>query len=413
MLASPPRGGSLHWAGPYDDPDGRPIGAPSGEVPSGLAGSANGASGAGLRPASSTGRPEQLWVVALGVPFLEQCGLPEFRKRYQVSLQWPKSLRRLIGAAEPFRSVDTYELFATMTLERMEIVIQGSDDGVTWLPYKFRWKPGHPRARPRFCTPHLPRLDWQMWFAALGTARDNPWFTRFLGRLAEGSPEVLGLLRQNPFPDRPPRMLRAVLYDYRFTDSDGRRRSGTWWGRQLLGLYHLPLSLRPAPAAEPPEGGAGKARIPTGRESSSSPGGECLAPPWLNILEPIAMSFVVRQIDHVELFVRDPEAAARWYADVLGLAEVCRWDPEPVMIGVGGTKLALFRASAGEDKPSGGSEPHWHRVAWLTNAAGFEAAQAHLRARSIPFQGPMDHRTARSVYFEDPDGHPLEITYYL
>lgn len=123
------------------------------------------------------------------------------------------------------------------------------------------------------------------------------------------------------------------------------------------------------------------------------------------------MSFAVRHIDHVELFVRDLEAAARWYADVLGLQEVCRWDPEPIMIGVGGTKLALFRAT-GRARPPRHSEPHWHRVAWLTDTAGFEAAQEHLRQRSIEFEGPIDHRLGLSIYFEDPDGHPLEITTY-
>ena len=124
------------------------------------------------------------------------------------------------------------------------------------------------------------------------------------------------------------------------------------------------------------------------------------------------MSLTVERIDHVEVFVRDIASACAWYADVLGLKEVGRWNPEPVMIGAGGTKLALFQAP----KPVNQREPpalRWHRVAWLTDEAGFEAAQQHLTAHRVAFRGPIDHQTARSIYFEDPDGHLLEITYYL
>lgn len=123
------------------------------------------------------------------------------------------------------------------------------------------------------------------------------------------------------------------------------------------------------------------------------------------------MSFAVAGIDHVEVFVRDIEAAARWYTDVLGLREVQRWNPEPVMMGAGSTKLALFRSD--NDSLAGESGRSWHRVAWATDREGFAAAQAHLAARNIPFRGPIDHGSAHSIYFEDPDGHRLEITAYL
>jgi len=128
------------------------------------------------------------------------------------------------------------------------------------------------------------------------------------------------------------------------------------------------------------------------------------------------MSFAVDQIDHVEVFVRDIDAASRWYADVLGLSEIHRWDPEPVIIGAGGTMLALFRAKpcppATTDLRSREGFG-WHRVAWRTTKTGFEAIQRHFTERGIGFRGPVDHDIAWSIYFNDPDGNLLEVTYYL
>ena len=123
------------------------------------------------------------------------------------------------------------------------------------------------------------------------------------------------------------------------------------------------------------------------------------------------MAFSVEHMDHVEVFVRDLKRSADWYAEVLGLHEVMRWDPEPVMIGAGSTKLALFLAGKGEASHDE-ERPHWHRVAWLTDAAGFAAAQEHLKALGIAFRGPVDHERSKSVYFEDPDRNLLEITCY-
>ncbi|HKA36139.1 MAG TPA: lipase maturation factor family protein, partial [Thermoanaerobaculia bacterium] len=133
--------------------------------------------------------------------------------------------------------VGSYGLFMVMTTTRDEIIVEGSDDGVTWKPYEFRWKPGDVKRRPAFVAPHQPRLDWQMWFAALGRCEDNPWFVSFERRLVEGSPPVLALLEHNPFPNAPPRYLRTTMYAYRFTDSTTRRQTGAWWRREPLGPY--------------------------------------------------------------------------------------------------------------------------------------------------------------------------------
>jgi lipase maturation factor 1 len=137
----------------------------------------------------------------------------------------------------PFRSTNHYGLFAVMTTNRPEIIVEGSDDGTTWKPYRFRWKPQDPDRPPRFTTPHLPRLDWQMWFAALsGDCRAQPWFLRFEQRLLAGSPEVLALLEHNPFPDHPPKLIRSLLYLYEFTS----RGSRDWWVRHEAGVFCPP-----------------------------------------------------------------------------------------------------------------------------------------------------------------------------
>jgi hypothetical protein len=153
---------------------------------------------------------------------------------------FPEPLEAVRRWVDPFQSTNAYGLFAVMTTERPEIVVEGSDDGETWVPYAFRWKPGDLDGRPRFTTPHMPRLDWQMWFAALaGDCRSQRWFLAFEQRLLEGSPQVLGLLMDNPFPARPPRYLRARRYLYHFTGPGAK----SWWRRDEAGLYCPPVGL--------------------------------------------------------------------------------------------------------------------------------------------------------------------------
>ena len=146
-------------------------------------------------------------------------------------------------AIRPFHIFNSYGLFAVMTTSRPEIIILGSDDRENWFPYEFKWKPGNVEKKPKFVAPHQPRLDWQMWFAALSNYERNPWLIQFMTRLLQGSPVVIALLENNPFPDTPPRYLQAVIYEYQFTNSEIRNRDNSWWTRKLLRPYTPILSL--------------------------------------------------------------------------------------------------------------------------------------------------------------------------
>ena len=143
-------------------------------------------------------------------------------------------LARLLN---PWHLTSTYGLFSVMTRTRPEIIIEGSMDGQTWKPYIFRYKPGDVTRTPGWVVPHQPRLDWQMWFAALGSYERSPWFFHFMRKLFENSPAVTKLLESNPFVDQAPRHIRASLYDYQFTDITERSETGAWWKRKYLGLF--------------------------------------------------------------------------------------------------------------------------------------------------------------------------------
>jgi hypothetical protein len=164
-------------------------------------------------------------------------------RSFRHPIPWPRPMRLVEATLSPFRIVSGYGLFARMTNPRDEIIVEGSNDAATWLPYEFKWKPGDLAGRPRFVEPHMPRLDWQMWFAALSDYRNEPWFQNFLVRLLQGSPEVMALLEKNPFPGAPPRYIRARLYEYHFTDWAQRRQSGDWWRREEKRIYFPPSSL--------------------------------------------------------------------------------------------------------------------------------------------------------------------------
>jgi lipase maturation factor 1 len=161
---------------------------------------------------------------------------------------WPSWGDRVMGWVDPFRSVNGYGLFRVMTTQRPELVLEGSRDSVRWEAYEFRYKPGDPMRRPGFVAPFHPRLDWQLWFAALGPGQSLGWLQTLGERLRAGTPEVVGLLGRNPFATAPPRFVRAVLYDYRFTTAEERGRTGAWWVRSPEGTFLL------APAPREPAG---------------------------------------------------------------------------------------------------------------------------------------------------------------
>jgi Lipase maturation factor len=158
---------------------------------------------------------------------------------------WLPLSRTPVEALEPFRIANQYGLFAVMTAARYEIEFQGSEDGIHWLAYPFRYKPQNPRQAPRFYAPYQPRFDWNLWFASLGTWREYPFVARTEILLLQNDASVLSLFAGNPFRGKPPRIVRAVIWQYWFTDRATKRRDGAWWRRIFLGLYAPEIELLP------------------------------------------------------------------------------------------------------------------------------------------------------------------------
>jgi hypothetical protein len=157
---------------------------------------------------------------------------------------WPAT-GLVLGRTAPFHTFNSYGLFAVMTTERPELIFEGSDDGIDWRPYGLPHKPGALDRRPDFVAPGQPRLDWQLWFAALGPPEENPWVGRVAEALLRGEPDVLALFADNPFPDRPPHSIRVVRYLYTFSSPEDRRATGHWWERVFDEFYLGPVSLSP------------------------------------------------------------------------------------------------------------------------------------------------------------------------
>lgn len=197
-----------------------------------------------------------LFFILSGFQFLEIFGFPV-----------PDVVDAVGGLIAPLRIVNEYGPFAVMTTTRPEIIVEGSNDETTWLAYEFKWKPGDVRRAPPWIEPYQPRLDWQMWFAALGARTTDPnsllpslrsnsalafrmyeggadaWFVNFSVRLLQGSPSVLALMDKNPFPDAPPKYIRARIFEYKFTDWNAPFTTGNWWVRADRDIYLPALSL--------------------------------------------------------------------------------------------------------------------------------------------------------------------------
>jgi len=168
-----------------------------------------------------------------------------------------------VAALEPFRIANRYGLFGIMTRGRYEIEFQGSEDGKTWVPYPFRYKPQDLGTPPGIYAPYQPRFDWNLWFASLGSWQDYPIVTRTEVRLLsnDNDSDVLSLFANNPFPNGPPHAVRAVIWQYWFTSMSEKRSQGLWWRREFLGLYAPTIERAPdgtmhvveGPTADPRE----------------------------------------------------------------------------------------------------------------------------------------------------------------
>lgn len=145
---------------------------------------------------------------------------------------------------QPFHLANRYGIFAVMTTKRYEVIVEGSDDGVTWKEYFFYFKPSEITRRPRRISPFQPRIDWQIWFLPFTNYYTEVWFQNFLYHLLKGTPNVLKLIRHNPFSEKPPQFIRAHLYDYVFSDFKTKKEKGEWWTRTYVKPYSPTLSLK-------------------------------------------------------------------------------------------------------------------------------------------------------------------------
>ncbi|HEV8052649.1 MAG TPA: lipase maturation factor family protein, partial [Parachlamydiaceae bacterium] len=152
--------------------------------------------------------------------------------------------QKLLNFFSPYHIANRYGIFAVMTTNRYEIIFEGSDDNENWQEYGFYYKPSEKNRRPVQISPYQPRLDWQAWFLPFGEPESHPWLQHFIYHLLKGSPEVIKLIRTNPFPSSPPKYVRTVVYDYVFTSYEEKRKSGCWWRREYVGLFTHSAHLR-------------------------------------------------------------------------------------------------------------------------------------------------------------------------
>ncbi len=192
------------------------------------------------RPSTAPWLPQRLAIGTVAV-FVAVASAMHFKEL--IDLQPIKSdVGKLLDYAEAYRAVNKYHVFGSMKTERIELQIEGSQDGREWKQYAFKYRPGDPARAPTWVIPHQPRLDWQMWFVPLGPVHLR-WFDNFLQRLLDNSPTVTALLRTDPFPDTAPRYLRVQAYRYTFTTAEQRAASGDWWTVEPLGPF-TPLAWK-------------------------------------------------------------------------------------------------------------------------------------------------------------------------
>jgi len=159
------------------------------------------------------------------------------------------SPRQMMNASfEPLHLVNTYGAFGSVTQDRTEVILEGTNDQeltsqTQWREYEFKAKPGNIHRRPPLVAPYHQRLDWLMWFAAMSDWRHHPWILNLVHKMLRNDPQTLKLIDKNPFEGHPPHYIRAVLYSYRFTDPQEKKETGSWWVRKPLRVYLPPLSM--------------------------------------------------------------------------------------------------------------------------------------------------------------------------
>ncbi|MFE2168660.1 lipase maturation factor family protein [Streptomyces sp. NPDC059447] len=210
---------------------------------------------AGAPPAAAS-REAPLWYV---VVVCAVTALVLFLSRHPV-LNMISRRQVMNRSFDSLHLVNTYGAFGSVGRVRMEVAVEGTAAGSadrappdedSWREYGFKGKPGAPHRLPRQFAPYHLRLDWLMWFAAISPGYAEDWFGPFVERLLAGDRDTLRLLRHNPFPDAPPRYVRARLYRYRYTTWRELRETGDWWHRTLVREYLPPTRLARAARSEP------------------------------------------------------------------------------------------------------------------------------------------------------------------
>lgn len=181
-----------------------------------------------------------IYLISTGILLLEVANL--------VNYYFPNShFQKLLSFWYPYHICHPHQLFSVMTTKRFEVVIEGSDDGKEWKEYLFWYKPSEINRRPRRISPYQPRIDWQAWFLPFRSYEHQGWYQRLLLQLLTGSKDVGNLFRHNPFPDKPPKYIRAKYYLYTFTSFKERKETGNWWNRSLLGMYSPQMEIKRPP----------------------------------------------------------------------------------------------------------------------------------------------------------------------